>query len=157
MSSDVIHGEKEPYWVMGGVIDVKLAAEDTGGAFTLLEIVNPPGGGVPSHVHELDDETVVLVEGELSALIGEQQATMLPGDVVFISRGTVHSFTNVGSGQARVIAITSPGGSESMLRDGAVPKTGAEPPPEAIDPDIAKMMAAAAGAGLTFLPPEGGG
>ena len=148
----VLQGEVEPYWVMGGVIDVKLDAEKTGDAFTLLEITNPPGGGVPPHVHERDDETVVLVEGTVTALIDGAPEQMSPGDVVFIPRGVVHAF-EAGDAGARVIAITSPGGSESMLRDGAPAKTGQEPPPEMGEAEIGAMMAAAAGAGLNFLPP----
>lgn len=148
----ILSGEVEPYWVMGGVIDVKLDAERTGGAFTLLEIVNPPGGGVPPHVHERDDETVVLVEGELTALIEGETTQMAPGDVVFVKRGVTHAFFAGDSG-ARAVAITSPGGSESMLRNGAPAKTDAGPPPEVSEADIGALMAAAAGAGLTFLPP----
>ena len=155
MSADkrVLQGEVEPYWVMGGVIDVKLDAEKTGGAFTLLEIVNPPGGGVPPHVHERDDETVVLVDGSATALIDGSPEQMSPGDVVFIPRGVVHAF-EAGDAGARAIAITSPGGSESMLRDGAPAKAGDEAPPEVGEAEIGVMMAAAAGAGLSFLPPE---
>ena len=139
---------------MGGVIDVKLDSDTTGGAFTMIEIVNPPGGGVPPHSHERDDETVVVVQGELSAMVEDATETMGPGDTVFIPRGLVHAFTNTGDGEARALAITSPGGAESMLRDGAVRKTGDSPPPEALEPDIEALMAAAAGAGLRFLPPE---
>ncbi|MGI9657283.1 MAG: hypothetical protein ACR2OD_00115, partial [Gaiellaceae bacterium] len=65
----------------------------------------------------------------------------------------VHAFA-AGDAGARAIAITSPGGSESMLRDGAPAKTGEEPPSEMGEAEIGKMMAAAAGAGLNFLPPE---
>ena len=150
----VLRGEVEPYWVMGGVIDVKLDAEATGGAFTMIEIVNPPGGGVPPHVHERDDETVAVLEGELSVLLGDAAETVGPGDTVFIPRGLVHAFTNTGNGEARALAITSPGGSETMLRDGAVAKTSDAPPPEALEPDIDALMTAATGAGLRFLPSD---
>ena len=152
-STGVLSGEVEPYWVMGGVIDVKLDAERTGGAFTLLEISNPPGGGVPPHVHERDDETVVAVEGALTALVDGTPSAMAPGDVVFIPRGVVHAF-EAGDAGARAIAITSPGGAESMLRDGAPKKEGDGPPPDVGEAEIGAMMAAAASAGLNFLPPE---
>ena len=157
MSADnpILKGEVEPYWVMGGVIDVKLDAAQTGGAFTLIEIVNPPGGGVPPHVHERDDETVVLVEGELTALIEGVTTPMQAGDIVFVKRGVTHAFF-AGENGARAVAITSPGGSESMLRDGAPRKEDDGPPPEVSDADIGALMAAAAGAGLTFIPPEEG-
>lgn len=154
MSSEkrVLQGEVEPYWVMGGVIDVKLAADKTGGAFTLLEIINQPGGGVPPHVHDRDDETVILVEGSVTALVDGSPEQMGPGDVLFIPRGVVHAF-EAGANGARALAITSPGGSESMLRDGAPAKAGDEAPPEVGEAEIGALMAAAAGAGLNFLPP----
>jgi mannose-6-phosphate isomerase-like protein (cupin superfamily) len=39
--------------------------EQTGGAFTLLEAVVPLGGGPPPHIHHLEDEVFVILEGEL--------------------------------------------------------------------------------------------
>ena len=150
---NVLKGEVEPYWVMGGVIDVKLDSAKTGGAFTLMEITNPPGVGVPPHVHGLDDETVILVDGTLTAILGDSVESMTPGDVVFIPRGVVHAF-EAGKNGARVIALTSPGGSESMLREGAPSKVGEVGPSEIGEAEIGVLMKAAAGAGLNFLPPE---
>lgn len=149
----VIQGEHEAYWMGNGYIDIKLGADRTGGAFTLIEIVNLPGGGIGPHVHSMDDETVIHVSGGLDAVIDGVERALGPGDVVFIPRGIVHSFMNHGVETTRTFAITTPGGAESLVRETGIPKHGNAPP--AVDPaavDWAAVAASAAKVGFTFLP-----
>lgn len=151
----VVQGEREAYWMGNGFIDIKLGADRTGGAFTLIEIVNLPGGGIGPHVHARDDETVMQVVGTLSGVIDGVDHVLHPGDVAFVPRGIVHSFTNNSSDTTRTFAITSPGGAESLVRETGIPKHGDTPP--ALDPaavDWAAIAASAAKVGFTFLPEE---
>ena len=122
---------------------------DTGGTFTDLMAWSDDGR---VHVQKVpstpDDNMRAFLEGVTTP--------MQAGDVVFVKRGVTHAFF-AGEAGARAVAITSPGGSESMLRDGAPRKEDDGPPPEVSDADVGALMAAAAGAGLTFLPPDEGG
>ena len=58
-------GEGESVWLLGDTYTLKISGEQTGGAFTLLEAVVPLGGGPPPHIHHLEDEVFVVLEGEL--------------------------------------------------------------------------------------------
>ena len=44
---------------------VKLATQQTQGAFTLFEVITPPGGGPPPHYHLDHDEQFILREGRV--------------------------------------------------------------------------------------------
>lgn len=149
----ISQGVREAYWMGNGYIDIKLGANETRGAFTLIEIVNLPGGGIGPHVHSRDDETVMQVAGTLHGVIDGVEHVLRPGDVAFVPKGVVHSFMNHGVETTRTFATTTPGGAESLVRETGIPKTGDTPP--VVDPstvDWGAVAAAAAKVGFTFLP-----
>lgn len=149
-----LRGEVEPLWFVGEqVIDLKLDGSKTGGAFLLLEVITGPGGGAPQpHVHTREDETLILLEGEVTVAIGNEERTVLPGDVVFFPRGVPHSFTNTGRATSRGIGVVSPAGLEDFFRELGVPKTGAKRPPGYTGPDDGAFQTAADRAGMRLLP-----
>ena len=149
-----LRGEVEPLWFIGDqVIDLKLAGDRTGGAFLLLEVTTGPGGGAPlPHAHTREDETLILLEGQVAVTIGDESRTVLPGDVVFFPRGVPHSFSNPGPDTSRGIGIVSPAGLESFFRELGVPKTGTARPDDYAEPDEAAFRQAADRAGMRLLP-----
>jgi mannose-6-phosphate isomerase-like protein (cupin superfamily) len=98
-----------------GTLMCKVPTEATGGAYSVLELVLPPGGGTPRHIHHREDELLALVEGELEVLDGAGARTALPGSVVRLPRHAVHAFRNVGSGPCRLIITAIPGGLEKFF------------------------------------------
>jgi quercetin dioxygenase-like cupin family protein len=148
-----LRGEVEPYWFVGGqVIDLKLDGSRTARQFLLLEVTTEPGGGAPQpHVHTREDETLVLLEGEVTVEIGSERRKVLPGDVVFFPRNVPHSFANTGDVRSRGIGVVTPAGLEAFFRKLGVPKTGEEPPPGYVEPDEEAMKAAAARVGMELL------
>ena len=60
---------------------------------------------VPRHTHTNTEEAMVLLEGELQALVGSQRETIAPGDVVLAPAGTVHGFVNVSDTPARLLYV----------------------------------------------------
>lgn len=149
-----LSGEVEPLWFIGGqVIDLKLDGTKTDGRFLMLEVVTEPGGGAPQpHVHTREDETLYMLEGEVTVEVGGDRRTVGPGDVVFFPRGVPHSFTNTGTVASRGIGVVSPAGLEAFFRELGTPKTGEEPPPGFVEPDGAALAAAAERAGMELLP-----
>ena len=100
----------------GGVtILVKLAAEATGGAFTLFEEV-PPLVDTPLHVHEREDELFHVLEGEHVFQVGDEEFPAGPGGTVFAPRGVPHSQRRVEPGHGRMLVLTSPAGFEGFFR-----------------------------------------
>ena len=60
---------------------------------------------VPRHIHTNTEEAMVLLEGELQALVGSQRETIAPGDVVLAPAGTVHGFVNLSDSPARLLYV----------------------------------------------------
>jgi quercetin dioxygenase-like cupin family protein len=60
---------------------------------------------VPRHTHTNTEEAMVLLEGELDALVGSQRITIVPGDVVLAPAGTVHGFVNRSETPARLLFV----------------------------------------------------
>ena len=59
------------------------------------ELTVAPKTRVPRHTHTNTEEAMVLLEGELQALVGSQRESIAPGDVVLAPAGTVHGFINL--------------------------------------------------------------
>jgi mannose-6-phosphate isomerase-like protein (cupin superfamily) len=103
--------------VFGDVtIIVRVPAEATDGAFTLLEEV-PPLVDTPLHVHRDEDELFYVLEGEHVFQVGDSEYKVGPGGFVFAPRGIPHSQRRVVPGHGRELVLMSPGGFEGFFRD----------------------------------------
>ncbi len=128
--------EGEARWWFGGLATIKATAEQTGGHYTLVEVLEPEGEG-PLHVHYREDEGFWVLEGEMTFEIGEQTIKAGPGSFVFGPKDVPHRFT-VDSGPARLLFILSPGGFEEFVyatsepaEEHALPPAPEGPPSEA--------------------------
>jgi mannose-6-phosphate isomerase-like protein (cupin superfamily) len=54
-------------------MSVKASAEETDGAFALLEAQEPPGFGPPLHIHHDAAEAFYVLEGEYIMFIEDRQ------------------------------------------------------------------------------------
>jgi mannose-6-phosphate isomerase-like protein (cupin superfamily) len=106
-------GEGEARWWFGGLATIKATKEQTGGHYTLVEVLEPEGEG-PLHVHYREDEGFWVLEGELTFEVGEERIKTGPGSFVFGPKDVPHRFT-VESGPARLLFILSPGGFEEFV------------------------------------------
>ncbi len=62
------------------------------------------GYGAPRHTHP-GEEMIYVIEGTLQYQIeGQPDATVKPGDVLFVPAGAIHSVKNVGSGNGAELA-----------------------------------------------------
>ena len=61
------------------------------------------------HRHRVDDETFLVLEGELRVEVDGQARAAGPGAVAFLPRGLAHAFV-VTSAQARYLTIHTPAG-----------------------------------------------
>ena len=103
---------------MGSEVRVKAAAEDTGGAFSLIDYTTAPGWpGPPPHLHERTDEGFFILEGRYRFDVDGEEHVVGPGDWLFIPRGTPHRFAAVDDRPGRFLALFSPGGFEGYFRE----------------------------------------
>lgn len=87
-AGDVIHNP-----ISGETFTFLKTAADTGGTLLEIDCTVTPGGRLAAplmHVHPKQDETFVIFEGHLRAVVGGVERTYGPGETVFIPAGTPH-------------------------------------------------------------------
>jgi quercetin dioxygenase-like cupin family protein len=100
------------FWILGLPGQAKATAEQTGGAFSLVEAVCPPGYVTPLHIHYLEDEAVYVLEGHLTILVGDQRTEAIAGSYIYQPRGFAHGFRVEGEAPARILCLTVPAGAD---------------------------------------------
>jgi quercetin dioxygenase-like cupin family protein len=139
-------------FVLAGVVMKRLVSgEQTEGSFCVFE--NRSGGQTktPIHVHADDDETVYVIEGQLTAVVDGAARTLSPGESLFLKRGIPHQLMNPGNQPVRYILIGTPSVFEQFLAEGGHEHRKGEvvgPPSPA---DIERLEAAAPKFGITLL------
>ena len=94
---------------------VRASAESTGGAFTVLEEIDPID--VPPHVHHDRDELFYVLEGEHVFTVGAIRYEAAPGDLVFGPRGVPHAQQRVVPRVGRILTLFAPAGFEGFFRE----------------------------------------
>lgn len=115
-----------------GQIEVRfrLEASQTAGTLTMFEFLVPPRARVPvPHSHETFDETAYGLEGVNCWTVDGRRVEVGPGDLLFIRRGSVHQFENLGTVAARTLSVITPGllGPEYFREIGEVINVGGPP------------------------------
>jgi quercetin dioxygenase-like cupin family protein len=107
-------GEGERRWFAGGdVWTMKATAEETDGAFMLFEDQMPRGKTTPLHTHPHEDETFIVLEGEILVHVEGTEHLVGPGGVAVVPRGARHAFL-VTSEVARILALQTPRSGEAF-------------------------------------------
>jgi quercetin dioxygenase-like cupin family protein len=99
----------------GETVLVHLDGRQTNGAFTLFTEITPPGGGPPPHYHANEDECFYVLEGRAEFYKDGAWTEALPGTVVFMPKGTVHTFRNAGDRPLKQLIRTNPAGFETFF------------------------------------------
>jgi mannose-6-phosphate isomerase-like protein (cupin superfamily) len=140
----VLAGEGNAVRVGGGLgVVFKLFGTDTSGRFAIVEHPLAPGTlAAPPHTHEREDEVSYVLEGEMTAEIGDQVIHAPAGTLVYKPKGVPHTFWNQASAPARILEIISPGGFERYFEELAELVGGGGPP------DVGRLMGLASKYGL---------
>jgi uncharacterized cupin superfamily protein len=121
----------------------------TTGSIGMFELTVPPGSNVPPpHSHSNNEECVYVLEGVLRYSVDDETRDLKPGDWMSTPRGSVHQFSNPGSGTARTLVMLTPDiGEQYFLDVGAVANAGGPP-------DRAKLMEVMTRYGLVPAAPK---
>lgn len=87
----------------------KVTADDTQGAYTVMEAVVPPDSGSGLHRHWSYDEAAYVIGGQFDCHLDGRQCTLGAGDSVYWPRGAVHKFRSIGPEDGRILFVCSPG------------------------------------------------
>jgi quercetin dioxygenase-like cupin family protein len=146
-------GEGQAFWMLGGLYEVLLSSDETGGKSTVMQLTVPAGMGPPPHSHA-GSESVYVAEGTLNFHIGGKSVPAGPGSVFHIPEGTVENFEATST--VRIVATYSPGGIEKFFAEVGEPAQARElPPPPDSPPDVARIAEIGARHGVLVQQPSG--
>jgi quercetin dioxygenase-like cupin family protein len=141
--------------VFGELVTCKVTSSQTGGAYSLFEITTQPGDGPLPHVQHWEDESFYVLEGEYEFLVEGQTIRAGVGSLIYVPKGNLHAYKNVGEGPARMLVSQTPGGSHERfieaLGEAAADKT--SPPVSEGPPDVKRIVAIAAKYGIEIPQP----
>jgi quercetin dioxygenase-like cupin family protein len=121
-------GEGERLWFVGTLATIRLTGDASAGRFALIEFLFPRHTSPPLHTHP-QDESYVVLDGELTVQAGDDRFRLSPGGAAAVPMGVPHTF-RVDSESARVLVLSTPAGLERFVRDGGVPASAATLPPD---------------------------
>jgi mannose-6-phosphate isomerase-like protein (cupin superfamily) len=118
-------------WFNGGLVTFYALGEDTGGAFTLFEEALAPQERAMPHLHHEEDQAFYVLEGDHQFICDGRAFAAGAGSFVYVPRGTVHSYENVGTEPGRLLILSTPaGGTERLFLELGEPAAeGSSPPP----------------------------
>ena len=122
-------------WVLGDLYTFKLTGKQTLGTVTVIEQIIQPENGPPPHIHHKEDESFYILDGRFSFLCGDRSADFDTGSFIYIPRGTLHSFKNIGETQGKLLVTITPAGLEEFFYSIGAPFTGMDSAP-GFDPGI---------------------
>jgi len=132
--------EREQRSFHGMSIGVLATGGDTAERYAVVELVFPPGQATPLHRHLDDEESFVVLYGEVIVLAGDREPVRVgAGGFIHIPAGMTHALRVPDGDSARVLNITTPG-HERFMRAAGTPGRSDEP---ATPQDQARLMQAA--------------
>ena len=142
-------------WVLGELVAYKITSYQTGGAYSLFEVTAQPGAGSPPHVQHREDEAFCVLEGEYEFLVEDRTINARAGSLIYVPKGNLHAYNNVGEGIGRMLVSQTPGGLHERffekigeeMKDGSTAQASEDPP------DMERIVKIAAHYGIEMPPP----
>ena len=141
-----------PREFLSTLVWIKADGLATAGTQSLIEILAPLGWATPWHTHHTHDEYFYILEGEVTAQVGEARVVLRPGDYAFGPRGVPHGYRVTGSGPARLLMMTGDRDFAEFVREISQPAAGADLPAPS-EPDIERVVSTAARYGIAVHGP----
>jgi mannose-6-phosphate isomerase-like protein (cupin superfamily) len=80
----------------------------TGEHSQVVAMTIPVGEEIGEEVHEENDQLLVFVDGEGTAVLDGRTSTVTPNDLVLVPAGTRHNFVNKGDSPLRLVTVYAP-------------------------------------------------
>lgn len=110
-----LNGEGSVLEAFGSRNIVHVGGAQSGGRFTISTVITPPDSGPPLHYHLHEDECFHVQEGRTAFFVDGKWQEAGPGAILFMPKGTVHTFKNVDNKPNRMLVITTPSGFETFF------------------------------------------
>ncbi|MGF7234470.1 MAG: cupin domain-containing protein [Frankia sp.] len=119
--------------LVGDTYTILIGGSDTNGAYTLIDMHVPPGGGPPPHRHDFEEMFTVL-DGAVEVTFRDQTLMARAGETINVPANAPHGFRNVGDGPSRLLCMCTPAGQEEFFTLVGQPVATRTEPPPPLDP-----------------------
>jgi quercetin dioxygenase-like cupin family protein len=110
-------GQGSTYLALGDFYTFLAVGEDTGGAYSLTEVVLQPQSMTPPHFQEQNDEAHYILEGEVEYQLDNQTIVAVPGTFLHLPKGQSHGYKNIGLKPAKILMLLTPAGGEQFFAE----------------------------------------
>ncbi len=143
--------------VVGDTYRILITGKQTDGAFAVIDMLIPPGGGPGPHAHAGFQESFYVIDGEIE--VKSEVSTYIAKTGAFVSipkGGIVHCFKNKTNQVAHLLCTVVPSGLEEFFIEIGQPVTvGAFLPPPPMDEEtMKKILQLAEKYGQKLFPPD---
>lgn len=141
--------------IVGDIYRFLATGQETDGKYTTFEAIVPPGSGPPPHIHTREEESFLVLEGELTFQLGDERFVAAEGTFLNMPVGSLHCFKNESDKTARMLISVAPAGLEEMFFAVGTPLADdvtTAPPPSAAE--IQKLLEVAPRYGVEIKVPS---
>lgn len=100
-------------------VTTRVAAEQTGWAYSLFEVEVGANGGEGPHIQHREDEYLYVLEGRFSFVVEGVETEAVPGSHLYVPKGALHAYENEGHGTGRLLVVHTPGGPQERFIEAA--------------------------------------
>ena len=145
--------EGPAFWFLNNLCVVKATTESTGGAFSMVYQISPPGAATPYHLHHVEDEAFYILDGEYTFICDGVKTIVGPGGYIFLPRRIPHGIRVSSSVPATMLILATPGtGFVEMMEEMAQPAL-ERVLPKPTQPDLEKLTSLCAKYQIDILGP----
>jgi quercetin dioxygenase-like cupin family protein len=132
--------------VVGDSYRIVMSGKQTGGAYAVIDMLIPPGGGPGPHAHAGFQETFYVLDGEVEVKTEDGTYTAEKGSFTEIPLGgLIHFFKNKTDKVAHLWCVVVPAGLDDFFQEIGKPGTfGTFVPPPPMNPEAMKKLTAIA-------------
>lgn len=114
-------GEGNATWAMGSLFERLAATADTGGAFDVSLVTQPPGIATPLHVHAREAEAFYVLDGSMTYRAGDDLHQLSAGSFIYLPPGIAHAFRVTGATPVRFLGLVAPAGLMDLYDEVGMP------------------------------------
>jgi len=143
--------------VVGDTYRIIISGKQTEGAYAVIDMLVPPGGGPGPHAHADIQELFYVVDGEIEFKTETGKYIAEKGAFVNVPKGgQVHCFKNISTQMAHMLCTVIPAGLDAFFEEIGVPIAAGTflPPPVLNHDDIIRLTQAAEKHGQKLYPPD---
>src|SRR3954454_16523106 len=120
--------ETEQLWFLNSLIRVQVRHDEGRDGISVIEHLAPHGESPPLHIHQNEDETFCVLEGELHLRAGAADLRIGPGATILAPKGLPHTYRVESPDGGRWLVITTRGDFEGFVRSVSRPAARSELP-----------------------------